>query len=224
MNSDQIILDKIESINFDMLIQNEDYEIYSIIFDKTSVDIDKKDSLYSVSEYFNNIKIDKDLLELSLIANNVPFNSNKIDDKADDKNEIEEEVVIDYKTAELSRTLILWKNIFANNMTLNSTTLYRILNKFYENLSYMKSQKLNDSPLEFLQRIVLIFINSVAYFENTNLKIANTNIAIGDKFDLKIALTKTNASTLNIKPLISEKLTLTKALFFHPIMFRSFLT
>lgn len=214
----QIILDKIESINFDMLIQNEDYEIYSIIFDKTSVDIDKKDSLYSVSEYFNNIKIDKDLLELSLIANNVPFNSNKIDDKADDKNEIEEEVVIDYKTAELSRTLILWKNIFANNMTLNSTTLYRILNKFYENLSYMKSQKLNDSPLEFLQRIVLIFINSVAYFENTNLKIANTNIAIGDKFDLKIALTKTNASTLNIKPLISEKLTLTKALFFHPII------
>ncbi|MDD2888155.1 MAG: hypothetical protein PHY66_10160 [Aliarcobacter sp.] len=201
----QLILNKIQSIDLDFLINNGDYEIYSMIFNDDS-------------EYFKTQNIDIDFLELSFIINSVPFNSSKIDDKSDNNNGIEEEVVVDYKTFDLSKDLILWKNIFAKNLILNSTTLYRILDKFYENLSYMKNQKLNDSPLEFLQRIVLIFINSVAFFESTNLKIANTNIAIGDKFDLTIALTKTNAATLNIKPLMNKELTLTKALFFHPII------
>jgi hypothetical protein len=211
----QNIRKKIKEINFDGIIKGEDYTIYSIIFDTDSKDVDETD-FKKDSNYFNELQIYKDFLELSLIANSTPFNSNRISEKVEE--EKEDEIFIEYRTESLSRTLILWKNIFANNINLSSTALYRILEKFFANLNDMKSQRLDDNPLEFLQRIVLIFINSVAYFENTNIRIANTNIAIGSKFDISIALTKTNAAALNIKPLVNGENTLTKALFFHPII------
>jgi len=96
--------------------------------------------------------------------------------------------------------------------------MYEIIYKFFRNLEKVKAKKLNkDNLIVYLQRVVLIFINSLAFFENDKEKVANVNISITEEFNLENTL-KASASLLNIKPMFEKEDTLTRALFFHPII------
>lgn len=183
---------------------------------------------------------------LKLIANKIPFGSEFLtnnryknekfeDEDADEINESENK----YDLTELSRAVSIWRNIFLKNIELNSLSLYEIVYKFFANIEKIKidekhvfvevnrgrQQKTTEldelqenNPLIYLQRIVLMFINSVAFFESNKEKVANINIAIGKTFNLENILSKTPASSLNIKPMFEKENSLTRALFFHPII------
>lgn len=219
----ELIRNKLKSIDFKSLLEEDDYNIYSIFYDKDNNDLEKPSENESIlSNIFNKIGLNSNDEILSEIPNKIPFNSdflyNKrfVDSRFDDD---DADLVLEYETNELKRNLVIWKNIFCTrNLKLNSISLYEVLHKFFNNFNVVKHLELNDTPLKIMQRTVLIFINAVAYFENTNTKVANTNIAVAKKFDYKSILEKTNASLKNIKPMFDKDDSLTKALFFHPII------
>ncbi len=163
------------------------------------------------------------------IAYKIPFNSifkkNK-NFESDTKNSDEEEILTsishDKILSELSLDILVWRNAFIDDIKINSISMYEIMHKFFNNLNTLKIQIQNqklvtDTPLTFMQRIVFIFINAVAFFENTERRVAQTNIAMSENFDMQILLKNTNAFNQNIKPLLNQK-SLTRALFFHPII------
>lgn len=150
-----------------------------------------------------------------------------------------------YNLKELSTEIAIWKKIFLNSVELNSLSLYEIIYKFFTNIEKIKSlesfqvfdeivngrriprkrlkrKELNElkenNPIFYLRRIVLILINAIAYFENSNENVANVNIAISEEFNIENILSKTSASLQNIKPMFYKKGSLTRALFFHPII------
>lgn len=219
----ELINNKLKSIDFKSLLEEDDYNIYSIFYDRDNNDLEKPSENESkLSNIFNKIGLNSNDEILSEIPNKIPFNSdflyNKrfVDSRFDDD---DADLVLEYETNELKRNLVIWKNIFCSrNLKLNSIALYEILHKFFNNFNVVKHLELNDTPLDFMKRTVLIFINAVAYFENTNTKVANTNIAVAKQFDYDFILEKTNASLKNIKPMFDEEDSLTKALFFHPII------
>ena len=229
------IFQKIE--NFHML--ND--EIYSILYDKNNDDAEYK----ILSNNFNTITIDKNeknIKTLRKIARKVPFgseflNNNRYKDEEFDDNDADEinESENKYDLAELGRDISIWRNVFLKDVELNSISLFEIVYKFFMNLEKIKSQEryisfgtnygeleleelIENKPIIYLQRIVLIFINAVAFFENDREHIANVNIAIGRTFNLQNILSKTSASMLNIRPMFEKKNSLTRALFFHPII------
>ena len=218
----KLIDNLINNINLENLLEDEGYQIYSILYDKTNDDVDKKDiDNLELSSFFNSYENKIDNNNLSDIANKIPFNSEFLYNKRfiDDKEmEEEDDLFIEYRIDDLNRELIIWKNLFCKDIKLNSLSLYEILHKFFNNFNIVKHSNLNDSPLEFMKRTVIIFINAISYFENNDLTVANTNIAIKKDFDLNNILTKTNASLKNIKPMLKVKGSLTRALFFHPII------
>jgi len=212
----------INNESFDDLLKNKDYEVFNVIYDADSKDIENESNI-ELSNYFNMIEIEDTKKELQKIVIKIPFNSLFTENKRylSDENSAndEDEVSLSFDTKEIYRDIIIWKNVFvSNNLKLNSPLIYEILHKFFNNYNAIKSLKLQDTPLEFMQRTVLIFINAVAYFENSDLDVANTNMAVNKDFNLINILIKTNASTKNIKPMFNKKGSLTKALFYHPLI------
>ncbi len=161
------------------------------------------------------------------IATKVPFNSeftkkryleNDYDDSDDDS---DDEIIVPMETEKIYEDIAIWKCLYIRDgLNLNTLSLFKIILKFFKNYGEVKPLELEDTPLAFMQRTVLIFINAVAYFENSNLDVANTNMAVAKKFDFTNILTKTNASTKNIKPMFNQQGSLTRALFFHPLVLR----
>ncbi len=185
------------------------------------------DSIYSRDR--EDIEIDTSGIEknstLFKIATKVPFNSEltkkryleNYNDNSDDDSD--DEIIVPLKTEKIYEDIAIWKRLYIpDGLNLNTLSLYKIILKFFKNYGEVKPLALEDTPLEFMQRTVLIFINAVAYFENSNLDVANTNMAVAKKFDFTNILTKTNASTKNIKPMFNQQGSLTRALFFHPLI------
>ena len=163
----------------------------------------------------------------------------------DDSNEINE-TTNKYNLNDLSIEIAIWRSVFLDSIELNSLSLYEIIYKFFANIEKIKLNEINDlievidvngrklhrrrtnkvelkelkenKPIIYIRRIVLILINAIAYFENSNEKVANVNIAINEEFNLENILSKTSASLQNIKPMFNKKNSLTRALFFHPII------
>lgn len=219
----ELITNKLKSINFKYLLEGDDYNIYSIFYDSDNKDlVTPTEDESKLSSIFNQISLSEYDDILSEIPNKIPFNSifmynKRFVDTAIDGDELD--LLLEYKTDELKRKLIIWKNIFCSkDLKLNSISLYEILHKFFNNFNIVKHLELSDTPLELMQRTILIFINAISYFENTNTKIANTNIAVAKKFEYNAILEKTNASLKNIKPMFDKQGSLTRALFFHPIV------
>lgn len=199
-----------EKINIDFLLKDGDSEIYNYLY--------SGDVYNSVKELNNTVKI---VEKLNSINHTIPFNSEFIKNKRfnDDFDEWEEEELkFNYEINNLGVILSIWKSVFCREVKLNSISLYEIIHKFYNNYNLLKSLDRSDKPLIFMQRTVLILINTIAYFENTSTSIANTNIATVKEFNLENVLTKTNASTFNIKPMLSERNSLTRAMFYHPLI------
>ena len=185
------------------------------------------DSIYSRDR--EDIEIDTSGIEenstLFKIATKVPFNSEltkkryleNYNDNSDDDSD--DEIIVPLKTEKIYEDIAIWKRLYIpDGLNLNTLSLYKIILKFFKNYGEVKPLALEDTPLEFMQRTVLIFINAVAYFENSNLDVANTNMAVAKKFDFTNILTKTNASTKNIKPMFNQQGSLTRALFYHPLV------
>lgn len=176
---------------------------------------------------------ENDIDTMNRISYKIPFNSefskNKNFKKENEENEDLEDdntnVIVKHSNDDLCKLLLeilIWKKIFITNIKLNSLSLYETMHKFFNNLAILKEKSDSKSfkdqdALTFIRRIVFIFINAVAYFENTNIRVADTNISVSDSFSLKAILKNANAYTQNIKPLL-EKDSLTKALFYHPII------
>ena len=185
------------------------------------------DSIYSRDR--KDIEIDTSGIEknstLFKIATKVPFNSEltkkryleNYNDNSDDDSD--DEIIVPLKTEKIYEDIAIWKRLYIpDGLNLNTLSLYKIILKFFKNYGEVKPLALKDTPLEFMKRTVLIFINAVAYFENSNLDVANTNMAVAKKFDFTNILTKTNASTKNIKPMFNQQGSLTRALFYHPLV------
>lgn len=204
-------------------------EYYSTIYDYDLSNINDsqcKKIMYELKDLnnsFHNLDIiEKDLL---LIVNNTPFGSDFSTDDSNYKNDFsfnernELNLNIEYEVKNYSKYLVLWREIFLKNINLNSISLYEILLKFFKNLEKMKRINfINDKPIDLIRRIVLIFINSIAYFENMNKNISNTNYALSDKFILENILSQTPASLINIYPMLKKEFSLTRAFFFHPLV------
>lgn len=206
-----------------------DYFFYNLLYGKIEDYEESEEDNYkkvNIDKIVNFLEtIDKiELTELDRIVENVPFNSQFstksrfLSDKDEDEDFVDEDETFSYDLKEVNESLIRWKTIFEENIKLNVVSLYEIIDKFFKNLYPLKSSEKAETPLEFMQRVVLIFINAVAYFENTDIRVANTYIAVGKNFNLKNTLSKSNSATKNIKPMFNKKNSLTKALFFHPII------
>lgn len=169
----------------------------------------------------NNDFSDKEL-ERILFEKNIYFTNTKEDSfNQDESDEDINEDNINYK--DIYFRLLFWNNNFIKQDYLTSVSLYKILIKFYKNIKALEELKLKDEDKKnykkAIQRYVLILINAVAVYENDNYKVSMENFAVGEKFDLNNIFVKNNSSKLNIKPLvIGDKTSLTKALFFHPII------
>lgn len=239
VNFDKNIFEKVsvelKKENFDSIIKKEYLSTYVSLFINADILNTSEDGIYyknklekenktDILEYMTLFKIDANLFELSEIVNKVPFNSDFSSNKRFfnqlniENEENLDDLFLEYDIKTLNKSLIIWKNIFYRKVKLNSLSLYEILHKFFNNLVILKELDTNSTPLEFMQRIVIILINAVAYFENDDLRVANTNIATAKEFDIIRILSKTNASIKNIKPLLSVENSLTKALFYHPII------
>jgi len=211
-------LDFLEEYDTEELI---DFSIDIIIDDNLVRDFNAAKKYYVLE--------DVDITEISNIlddiAYKIPFNSmfrkNKNFENSEEITEDELLTSISHNKkflSELSIDILVWKNTFLDDIKINSISMYEIMHKFFNNLNLLKNQKLvEETPLSFIQRIVFIFINSVAFFENSNRRVAETNIAMKNKFELKSILTNTNAYNQNIRPMLKEK-SLTRALFYHPII------
>ena len=162
------------------------------------------------------------------ISNGIPFGSD-ISNKKDrykeenpiekDGQDSENDVVLKYNLKDFTKEIIIWQNIFLKDIKLNSLSLYEIVYKFFRNLEKLKQLDLkNEKPIDFIRRIVLIFINAVAYFEIDKKEVASVNFCMGKNFKLDDILSKSAASQKNIQPMLREKFSLTRALFFHPII------
>lgn len=221
-------------------------EIYSILYDKTSKDV-LSDKFNKILINIDDEYVREGNKNLKKIANKIPFGSEfltnnrykdeKFEDADADADEINESEN-KYDLTELVRAIYIWRNVFLGNVELNSISLFEIVYKFFMNLEKIKpsfrqiivenmhkTAELNELNKEkskevilYLQRLVLMFINSVAFFESDKEKVANVNIAIGKQFNLETILSKTSASLLNIKPMFEKENSLTRALFFHPII------
>lgn len=172
-------------------------------------------------EFKTDDMISKKLLE---IVNNTPFNSEfkyglKVFDTDSESNELITEPMFISSTIDinfLNKCFILWAEEYSTKVELNSVSMYRILNKFYEHIYELKEIQFTwDNFLIFIRRIVWNFINAVAYFENSSLEFSNTSIAktnnIDNIYDSSLAFIR------NINPLL-EKDSITKILLLHPII------
>jgi len=192
-----------------------------------------KDS--NCGEYYKELEsilmvINQEKVVFKEIADSIPFNSvflyNKryentqaATEKLEDNTE---EVNIKYKHKDF-RNMILkigeWSENYVTDIKLNSLSLYEILHKFFNNLNRLKESNIKGmQPLEYMQRVVMIFLNAVAFFENINERVAETNVAVGKKFDLESALEQSMAWKRNIKPMKEKEGSLTKTLYEHPII------
>lgn len=187
----------------------------------------------AISNYFNceDLFNESDIDTLNRISYKIPFNSEFSKNKNFKKENYEAteddetNIIIKHSNENLNQLLLeilIWKKMFITHIKLNSLSVYETMHKFFNNLDILKEKSdskdfKDEDALTFIRRIVFIFINSVAYFENTNIRVAETNISVSNKFSLDTILKNTNAYTQNIKPLL-EKNSLTKALFYHPII------
>lgn len=170
----------------------------------------------------------KNIDSIKEIAYKIPFNSEFSKNNNYEKSTQQDESVDDESSTilyqeeylnELNYDLLVWR-LFIDSIKLNSISIYEIVHKFFNNLNILKEKSndfIDETPLTFMQRIVFVFINSVAFFETTEKRVAETNIAVSDKFSLQVIIEHTNAYNQNIKPLLNKK-SLTNALFFHPII------
>ena len=172
----------------------------------------------NLSKEFNLLKqeYEKILFKKLIIDNKIYDDKNKTNE---DEEYIEEGIDENIDIDSLVLQIILWHYDFIEKDYINSIAIYKILNKFFDNWNILENVA-DYYLVDLLQRTVLILINSVAIFENNSYKVSYYNFAVKDSsFILNNILIKTNASSLNIKPLvIEEKTTLTKALFFHPVI------
>ncbi|MGM0609194.1 MAG: hypothetical protein ACQESP_12355 [Candidatus Muiribacteriota bacterium] len=178
--------------------------------------------------------VERDITVLDDIAYKVPFNSEFRKNKnfkdienvdAEDIDDQSSQKSIEHKNDDLKKIydeIVIWKKTLVPEIKINSLLMYEIIHKVFNNLAVLKdkSAKLKEeTPLKFIIRIVLIFINAVAFFENTTRRVAETNIAMADQFDMEILFKNNNAYNQNIKPLIEKKSdSLTYALLSHPII------
>lgn len=226
-------------LNFDSLFKkdklfNLNAEIYSIIYERDDInksEIDNKlqllfsDGKDMIEEKFEE-KINEYELDLKKITNKVPFgsdlsrNKNIYLDESDNLEEEEFNLKINYDLKEYSKDLILWQNVFLDEVKLNSISMYEIIYKFFRNIEKIKNEfdLRNERPIIYFRRNVLILINSIAYFENNNENVANTNMAMNRTFVLENILSNASASLKNIQPMLKIKKSLTRALLFHPLI------
>lgn len=200
--------------------------------EEISIDMTLNDKFEEIKKCYDLSMVDTDDVSqiLDEISYKVPFNSifrkNK-NFESDSKNSDEEEILTSIShdksfLEELAKEILVWRNTFLDDIKINSISMYEIMHKFFNNLNILKNQLQNqklliDVPLHFMQRVVYIFINAVAFFENTERRVAQTNIAMNEKFDMQILLKNSNAFNQNIKLLLNQK-SLTRALFSHPII------
>lgn len=171
------------------------------------------------------LKINKNFKNIST---KIPFgsefmNNKRYKEESDNVDELEYTGENNYDlTNEISRSIVIWKRVFCQNVKLNSLSMYEIVYKFFTNiekLKWIEVQELKtNEPIIFFRRIVLILINSIAFFERDNEDVANINIAISKEFSFKNTLSKNQASLKNIKPMLEKEGSLTRALFFHPVI------
>ena len=212
--------------------------------------IDIYNTLYSMTEYeelekilnSENIELNKKCRELNIdkeyilkinknfknISTKIPFgsefmNNKRYKEESDNLDEVEFSGENNYDLSnEISRSILIWKRVFCQNVKLNSLSMYEIVYKFFTNiekLKWIEVQELKtNQPIIFLRRIVLILINSIAFFEREDEDVANINIAISKEFSFKNTLSKNQASLKNIKPMLEKEGSLTRALFFHPVI------
>ena len=121
---------------------------------------------------------------------------------------------------QLAKQILIWNHLFIRKNNFLSVSLYKIINKFFENINsfkHIKKLEQTDKPYNYFLRVILIFLNSIAYFENDSFKFVKANVAMSTKLSLKNFFEKDNAFFFNVKPLL-EKESFTKSLVFHPII------
>ncbi len=215
-------------------LKNLNDQVYSILYDEKDVHVPtEKEELFKKFKSMQVVDLEDTIHDLRKIAKEViPFGSEflhnhrykeeNFDDDSNDENESKNK----YDLKNLSRAIVIWRNVFIGNNKLNSLSMYEIIYKFFRNIEKAKfddkiskfKEFKDNNVLTYLQRIVLMFINSVAFFENDSKDVANINMALGEKLVLDTVLEKTPASLQNIKPMFDKEGSLTRALFFHPII------
>jgi hypothetical protein len=115
--------------------------------------------------------------------------------------------------------------------------VHHVTNKFFNNINVLKMgeydskkhletafavssrwAKESEPVIRFFQRVVYIFLNAVASFENPG-RVSHTNIAVGKNFSGSNSLKSDNAYRLNIVPLEEAKcFSFTKAFSQHPLV------
>ncbi len=215
------------------ILKNLNDQVYSILYDKKDTHVHSSNKV--LFEEFNSIKdidLEDTISELKKIVKVIPFGSEFLhnnrykEENFDDDSSDENESKNNYDLKDLSRAIVIWKNVFIDKNELNSLSLYEIIYKFFRNIEKAKfddkiskfSELRDNNVLIYLQRMILMFINSVAFFENDSSEVANINIALGEKLILDTVLKNTPASFQNIKPMFEKEGSLTRALFFHPII------
>jgi hypothetical protein len=227
------------NIDFEKLFKKDNLfnlnaEIYTIIYESIS-DVSSKNNIELQSLYVNakklitenfKDKIKEYEIKLKNITNKVPFgsdfskNKSKYLKESDNSEEEEFNLKISYDLEEYSKDLIIWQNVFLDKVKLNSISMYEIIYKFFRNIEKIKDEfdLRNEKPIIYFRRIVLILINAISYFENNNENVANTNIAMNKNFVFENILSNAPASVNNIQPMLKIRYSLTRALFFHPLI------
>lgn len=139
----------------------------------------------------------------------------------------------------LIQRIIKWHadHIMDSKHILPTQFIHQATNKFFNNINVLKmgtydSKKHLEQVVEvsnrwgrnsepaivFFQRIVYIFLNAVASFENPG-RVSHTNIAVGKAFKGSDSIKSDNAYRLNIVPLETAKMfSFTKAFCQHPLV------
>lgn len=200
-------------------MQTFNLEKFKKIYTETYKDYEDS-TLYKKNQDFS-IILRKTEKELKLLLTYIPFGSLNENNKFEKHHEKHDyKITSNYSFYKYAKLLLIWQSIHLNKDNyFNSVWLYEVLLKFFRNIEKIKEINFsNDKPIDTLKRIVLIFINSIAYFENTNTNISNTNFAMNERFNLDNILSKTPASLLNIMPMLKKEYSLTRAFLFHPII------
>lgn len=122
----------------------------------------------------------------------------------------------------LSQNIMIWHRTYAADNVLFSPVLSRVLDHFEHNHEALLNNYLPElTPLNYLQRCTLIFLNAVAYFESSETvaisNIAHTKSNVSNPSIQDYAHSSTPVKK-NILPLLAKDGSLTKALFMHPLV------
>jgi|GEM_PF-3271059 len=116
------------------------------------------------------------------------------------------------------------KEFFSYRMekhSLNSHAIHEILHKFFNNWNILKegySPTWDDRGVALLaQRMVWIFLNAVAYFENDK-QSSKTNIAMTDNKFKESNMINSETYRINLKELLEDENSLTYAFYHHPLV------